>query len=132
MVFFFLMIRRPPRSTRTDTLFPYTTLFRSRCCLLDVDYTLRRRINSRAAVFRAADGRRLPMAGAAPDQPFSKRVIQLQTDFARARIGGSEPLATRKSVRDVGLVGKVATGDAETQAVPNDQVTRTCVQTSEA
>src|SRR3546814_14970790 len=29
--FFFLMIRRPPRSTRTDTLFPYTTLFRSRC-----------------------------------------------------------------------------------------------------
>src|SRR3546814_11540085 len=32
--FFFLMIRRPPRSTRTDTLFPYTTLFRScrPCC----------------------------------------------------------------------------------------------------
>src|SRR3546814_17704792 len=27
--FFFLRIRRPPRSTRTDTLFPYTTLFRS-------------------------------------------------------------------------------------------------------
>src|SRR3546814_20883939 len=28
-MFFFLMRRRPPRSTRTDTLFPYTTLFRS-------------------------------------------------------------------------------------------------------
>src|SRR3546814_17363163 len=28
-VFLFLLIRRPPRSTRTDTLFPYTTLFRS-------------------------------------------------------------------------------------------------------
>src|SRR3546814_18906949 len=27
--FFFLIIRRPPRSTLTDTLFPYTTLFRS-------------------------------------------------------------------------------------------------------
>src|SRR3546814_6400294 len=27
--FFFLMIRRPPRSTRSDTLLPYTTLFRS-------------------------------------------------------------------------------------------------------
>src|SRR3546814_18332484 len=26
---FFLLLRRPPRSTRTDTLFPYTTLFRS-------------------------------------------------------------------------------------------------------
>src|SRR3546814_3690610 len=31
--FFFLMIRRPPRSTRTDTLFPYTTLFRSAASL---------------------------------------------------------------------------------------------------
>src|SRR3546814_16016371 len=30
MLFLFLMRRRPPRSTRTDTLFPYTTLFRSR------------------------------------------------------------------------------------------------------
>src|SRR3546814_9576326 len=29
LFFFFLMIRRPPRSTRTDTFFPYTTLFRS-------------------------------------------------------------------------------------------------------
>src|SRR3546814_14026893 len=29
LIFFFLRIRRPPRSTRTDTLFPYTTLFRS-------------------------------------------------------------------------------------------------------
>src|SRR3546814_16889336 len=29
MFLFYLMIRRPPRSTRTDTLFPYTTLFRS-------------------------------------------------------------------------------------------------------
>src|SRR3546814_16273889 len=39
---FFLLSRRPPRATRTDTLFPYTTLFRSRAglgaviaCLLD-------------------------------------------------------------------------------------------------
>src|SRR3546814_11239230 len=31
-VVFFLMKRRPPRSTRTDTLFPYTTLFRSKRC----------------------------------------------------------------------------------------------------
>src|SRR3546814_21117367 len=29
MFLFFLLLRRPPRSTRTDTLFPYTTLFRS-------------------------------------------------------------------------------------------------------
>src|SRR3546814_6756833 len=31
------MIRRPPRSTRTDTLFPYTTLFRSRKLSAEVD-----------------------------------------------------------------------------------------------
>src|SRR3546814_3422680 len=31
------MIRRPPRSTRTDTLFPYTTLFRSGSCPLTVE-----------------------------------------------------------------------------------------------
>src|SRR3546814_6383044 len=31
------MIRRPPRSTRTDTLFPYTTLFRS-CCPLSTPH----------------------------------------------------------------------------------------------
>src|SRR6059058_6316252 len=30
LFFFFFMIRRPPRSTRRYTLFPYTTLFRSR------------------------------------------------------------------------------------------------------
>src|SRR3546814_14280063 len=29
LLFFFCMVRRPPRSTRTATLFPYTTLFRS-------------------------------------------------------------------------------------------------------
>src|SRR6187200_3549590 len=33
--FFFLMIRRPPRSTLCQTLFPYTTLFRSRLRLAD-------------------------------------------------------------------------------------------------
>src|SRR3546814_11040808 len=32
------MMRRPPRSTRTDTLFPYTTLFRSRRMVLSPDY----------------------------------------------------------------------------------------------
>src|SRR3546814_14571779 len=39
--FFFLMIRRPPRSTRTDTLFPYTTLFRSIRSMSAVDVNLK-------------------------------------------------------------------------------------------
>src|SRR3546814_3394629 len=33
MFFVLLMVRLPPRSTRTDTLFPYTTLFRSPCAV---------------------------------------------------------------------------------------------------
>src|SRR3546814_8681129 len=37
------MIRRPPRSTRTDTLFPYTTLFRSPHGALDPGLALQRR-----------------------------------------------------------------------------------------
>src|SRR3546814_13890655 len=35
-MFFFLLIRRPPSSTRTDTLFPYPTLFRSFLHRLDI------------------------------------------------------------------------------------------------
>src|SRR3546814_9427378 len=69
------MIRRPPRSTRTDTLFPYTTLFRSRCasgaaafCAGADDsqrrsHTVRKRRNS--AVF----GRRHPFATGQPTSP---------------------------------------------------------------
>src|SRR3546814_7294110 len=53
------MIRRPPRSTRTDTLFPYTTLFRSRRHLR-----------------RPAAGRRRPLGGArdgeAVDRPAAR------------------------------------------------------------
>src|SRR3546814_13422722 len=39
------MIRRPPRSTRTDTLFPYTTLFRSRRARTDDGDTLAGRLD---------------------------------------------------------------------------------------
>src|SRR3546814_20997245 len=42
-ILFFFMIRRPPRSTRTDTRFPYTTLFRSTClCIFRTTYVDRR------------------------------------------------------------------------------------------
>src|SRR3546814_19378281 len=41
------MIRRPPRSTRTDTLFPYTTLFRSQITLKLIAPIIERRDNAR-------------------------------------------------------------------------------------
>src|SRR3546814_11111499 len=55
----FLMIRRPPRSTRTDTLFPYTTLIRSE----DAE-PLHRRGGDRADAVEAADRQRLDEGGA--------------------------------------------------------------------
>src|SRR3546814_20565620 len=51
-MFFFLMIRRPPRSTRTDTLFPYTTLFRSYTDRPLLLRCLRRRAARRRALCR--------------------------------------------------------------------------------
>src|SRR3546814_8449130 len=59
-LFFFLMVRRSPRSTRTDTLFPYTTLFRSphaRRHLRD----LRERVPGDHVPGRRPDVRRLPV-----------------------------------------------------------------------
>src|SRR3546814_10763796 len=46
------MIRRPPRSTRTDTLCPYTTRFRSDVVAVDIDHRQR----ARAVAERAAHG----------------------------------------------------------------------------
>src|SRR3546814_4392415 len=49
LIIFFLMIRRPPRSTRTDTLFPYTTLFRSQRRICGRRHPRRRPPEKRAA-----------------------------------------------------------------------------------
>src|SRR3546814_10033873 len=53
------MIRRPPRATRTDTLFPYTTLFRSG--LGDIEGAV-----SRDGGYEADHGRRFPVCLKAP------------------------------------------------------------------
>src|SRR3546814_3708631 len=58
------MIRRPPRSTRTDTLFPYTTLFRS-----DAGAALRRAAAARGAGAGAGGEPRDPAARRADVEP---------------------------------------------------------------
>src|SRR3546814_9784220 len=103
-VIFFLMIRRPPRSTRTDTLFPYTTLFRSATCRttavrapcdqplrksLSLHARLRRHLrawaNQSAAVERDA-GRDRRLAVALPGQLRAARCTsRRQRDRARHR-----------------------------------------------
>src|SRR3546814_8765276 len=62
------MIRRPPRSTRTDTLFPYTTLFRSRRSTRHRDRPPpRRRCSTPSRASRcAAPGRGSPAPACAP------------------------------------------------------------------
>src|SRR3546814_10396539 len=78
---FFLVIRRPPRSPRTVTLFPYTTLFRSRRGLLP-DGTWRPRPLLRPhrgslplfghLLFRAGDQRRRRVAGERLPEPYRR------------------------------------------------------------
>src|SRR3546814_8928313 len=58
--FFFLMIRRPPRSTRTDTLFLYTTLFRSKSSRTRGTAGFRRRSRALSTICGCRWARRWP------------------------------------------------------------------------
>src|SRR3546814_11593344 len=71
MCFFFLMIRRPPRSTRTDTLFPYTTLFRSRRIARPAGLLILMRLESAAARQLEVD-LFLEQAGGFPQELFDR------------------------------------------------------------
>src|SRR3546814_11597647 len=84
------MIRRPPRSTRTDTLFPYTTLFRS------VAADEARLLNREMAAGKGQFAGERPVArGDAQRHPFQRRV-----DRASDRTDGQvEPLARRAPAR---------------------------------
>src|SRR3546814_1975563 len=66
------MIRRPPRSTRTDTLFPYTTLFRSQpraACLSSGIAGFRARVGARGSRRRRPSGRSGARAALIADAP---------------------------------------------------------------
>src|SRR3546814_1331808 len=92
---FFLMIRRPPRSTRTDTLFPYTTLFRSfldeersgeEHALAAPSGTRLRFLDDIGHHRRAEDERRDAACGVDDDQPEQQRHQQGRADLGeRAR-----------------------------------------------
>src|SRR3546814_10287180 len=90
--FFFLMIRRPPRSTRTDTLFPYTTLFRSpeadRSAVLAVKAVVDRiRAEARAAGF--------DVVGIAPAVVGTRERARIDAFVAGGAHGGMDWMAEK-------------------------------------
>src|SRR3546814_19854143 len=80
--FFFLMLRRPPRSTRTDTLFPYTTLFRSEHPQIGA-CALAFQIPRRGAAAPGASHRHLIVTG-----PLLRRPVEILPARAAERSGG--------------------------------------------
>src|SRR3546814_4310603 len=108
------MIRRPPRSTRTDTLFPYTTLFRSLAppAIEDIDELKQQRARSREqhrplerggviAPEDCGDGRRTPVGKA-----HLLGAGALDLDRRRAERADQVAQAARELVRDALERGK--------------------------
>src|SRR3546814_11958045 len=88
------MIRRPPRSTRTDTLFPYTTLFRSRVRRVELDEPVQRVHRLGVVVGLVERIRRHQLGLRRPD-----RVGVLALDLVEQRGGLLELALDRKSTR---------------------------------
>src|SRR3546814_14973585 len=78
------MIRRPPRSTRTDTLFPYTTLFRSRAEREEALSLARIELENLAAMLRSADEERVALERSL--EPRRGRIMELQLQEQAARL----------------------------------------------
>src|SRR3546814_13089171 len=105
LLFFFLMIRRPPRSTRTDTLLPYTTLFRSRAGARATLRALRgrdHRLVSAAVVVRGGerlwhhtDHATLSMRDLS--DAFMERYLDTVGESAYASVGAYQLAGDRKS-----------------------------------
>src|SRR3546814_5131835 len=82
IIFVFSRIRRPPRSTRTDTLFPSTTLFRSQLLFLEV--LLRYALGQAVAALAVGIGRGHVDAEAVAGDMAFERLVQAGDDVAVA------------------------------------------------
>src|SRR3546814_3756596 len=108
LVIFFLMIRRPPRSTRTDTLFPYTTLFRSELFAFWRDFqNLPTFMENIEKVEETGDGRTIWTISAPGGQS-----VRVETKIAEER---ENELVAWRSVKgsDIDTEGRVAFRDAQ-------------------
>src|SRR3546814_20310522 len=100
------MIRRPPRSTRTDTLFPYTTLFRAvRRLIVHVHDQAEatavffefRPVKTVALVFQHAACSRSRTSGAAQTQAYAPRAGTNDKERSEERRVGKECVSTCRS-----------------------------------
>src|SRR3546814_13912896 len=88
-VFFFLMIRRPPRSTRTDTLFPYTTLFQANAvyarALGDIQATINGSLEyNHSRSLQGLPGISVTLPAGNPYSPFDDDVTPNRYEIGRA------------------------------------------------
>src|SRR3546814_11789757 len=108
---FFLMIRRPPRSTRTDTLFPYTTLFRSplppdlgqqprRLGLVEHHRPRRPAIRKGEPVQLVEDARSRRRRKTADREDAQMRIAQSRFEPAGQRLVGQQRTIGRESSRE--------------------------------
>src|SRR3546814_4769345 len=92
------MIRRPPRSTRTDTLFPYTTLFRSTLLAAD-NAAPAGLIDQRAACAMDAICSAIPPDRSSPiAAPFMVRTTRIIEDTTAAKVRSEEPTSELQSL----------------------------------
>src|SRR3546814_14903590 len=114
------MIRRPPRSTRTDTLFPYTTLFRSDGGGIEPGIDgVEHRAGGRHAEMRLElrrgvggdDGERIAAADAAPRQRRGEpAAAHVESGVIVTPVAVNDGQAARKQDRKSGASGKSGAG----------------------
>src|SRR3546814_11393258 len=97
-IWFCLMIRRPPRATRTDTLFPSTTLFRSRSATVPVGCRVEQVPHPLGVVHRAAPDELRAVRGVLGGARGVDREDQRPASFRDAGLSHL-PRADRKSTR---------------------------------
>src|SRR3546814_7220298 len=98
------MIRRPPRSTRTDTLFPYTTLFRSKRADARIDAFADRFIALAQPFLR---GRLEFLVGAEKVEEFGERALEADLGLDRLHLApDARDLAEAEIVDMIGAQGQ--------------------------
>src|SRR3546814_17736839 len=128
------MIRRPPRSTRTDTLFPYTTLFRSRHLSPDARYRGNAAAPRICGICRASDRSRAARRGRLADQgrQAERRDTRQRREVQRAseksdRAYGRRGIADRKNgVQGKSVSERVGQGGRRRHKKKKESEKRTC------